>query len=191
MVHIGFDVEGDPRILDEILAVLKEEGYRTTFFLQGEWVQYHPEATKRIAAAGHELGNHSWSHPDMRALDEAGVEREIRDTEALVWKLTGRSTKPFFRPPYGLRNALVREVAYRLGYTTVIWTFGAQDWEPNADENSVYRNLVDHAAPGVIFYLHTSHDFNPPAVRRAIRTLRERGFRLVPLSELVTSPSEP
>jgi len=188
MVHIGFDVEGDPRILYELLKVLEEEHYRTTFFLQGEWVKHHPEAARRIAAAGHELGNHSWSHRDMRTLTEAELERELQDTEALVKALTGRSTKPFFRPPYGSRNAQVRQVAYRQGYTTVIWTFGGQDWVRGADEESVYRNIVDRAAPGVIFYLHTSYPFNPTAVRRAVRTLRERGYRLVSLGEMLATP---
>ncbi len=188
MVHIGFDVEGDPRVLDELLDVLAEADYRTTFFLQGEWVKYHPEAARRIVEAGHELGNHSWSHRDLRALDEAALERELQDTEALVVRLTGHSTKPFFRPPYGLRNARVREVAYRLGYTTVIWTFGGQDWVAGADADSVYRNIVDRATPGAIFYLHTGYSFNPPAVKRAIQTLRQRGYRLVSLSELLTGP---
>lgn len=188
MVHIGFDVEGDPRILYEILEVLKEANYRTTFFLQGEWVKHHPEAARRIAEAGHELGNHSWSHRDMRALDEAEIEQELKDTETLVLELTGRSTQPFFRPPYGLRNALVREVAYRLGYTTVIWTFGGQDWAADANADSVYHNIVEHATPGAIFYLHTSHTFDPPAVKRAIQTLREQGYRVVSLGELVTEP---
>ncbi|MCD6290325.1 MAG: polysaccharide deacetylase family protein [Anaerolineae bacterium] len=187
-VHIGFDVEGDPRILYKILDVLAEEHYRTTFFLQGEWVRYHPEATRRIVAAGHELGNHSWSHRDICKLSDAEIERELQDTESLVVKLTGHSTKPFFRPPYGARDERVREVAYRLGYTTVMWTFGGQDWVTGADADSVYHNIVDHAVPGAIFYLHTSHAYDPPAVKRAIQTLRERGYRLVSLSELVAQP---
>jgi len=183
-VHIGFDVEGNPKILYQILDILKEYHYHTTFFIQGAWARQHPAAVKRIVQEGHEIGNHSWSHPDFRELTRQQMIKELTDTENLCVKLTGKSTKPYFRPPYSYRNRRSIEVAYELGYTHILWSIDSYDWrDRNADK--VYHNIVDHVRPGAIIYLHTSHRTDPVALRRALKTLTQEGYRLVSLTEIL------
>lgn len=183
-VQIGFDVEGNPKILYEILAILAQFHYHTTFFIQGAWAADHPEAVKRIVQAGHELGNHSWSHLDSRKLTREQLIKELGDTEALVKKLTGKSTKPYFRPPYSYRNKQSIEVCYEQGYTTILWGQDAYDWRDH-DADKVYHNIVDHVHWGEIIYMHTSHKTDPVALRRALQTLTERGYKLVSLTEIL------
>ena len=183
-VHIGFDVEGNPKILYEILDILAQYHYHTTFFIQGAWAADHPEAVKRIVQAGHELGNHSWSHKDSRKLTREQLIKELGNTEALVRKLTGKSTKPYFRPPYSYRNRQSIEVCYEQGYTTILWGQDAYDWRDH-DADKVYHNIVDHVHWGEIIYMHTSHKTDPIALRRALQTLTERGYKLVSLTEIL------
>ena len=183
-VHIGFDVEGNPKILYQILDILKEYHYHTTFFIQGAWARQHPAAVKRIVQEGHEIGNHSWSHPDFRELTRQQMIKELTDTENLCVKLTGKSTKPYFRPPYSYRNRRSIEVAYELGYTHILWSIDSYDWR-DRNSDKVYHNIVDHVRPGAIIYLHTSHRTDPVALRRALKTLTQEGYRLVSLTEIL------
>ncbi len=183
-IHIGFDVEGDPRILYTILDVLDEFHYCTTFFVSGYWAKRFPKAVKAIAARCHELGNHSWSHTDFRTLSAEEIGRELDDTEALVIKLTGQSTKPYFRPPYSYRNNQSIRVAYEHGYTHILWSVDSYDWR-DKDEEKVYHNIVDHVRPGAIIYMHTSYGFTPSVLRRVLRTLRDRDYTLVSLTEIL------
>ncbi len=183
-VHIGFDVEGNPKILNEILAILAQYRYHTTFFIQGAWAADHPDAVKRIVAQGHEVGNHSWTHSDFRKLSREQIVKELADTEELVFKLTGKSTKPYFRPPYSYRNKQSIQVAYEQGYTHILWGQDAYDWRDH-DADKIYHNIVDHVRPGEIIYMHTSHKTDPVALRRALQTLQERGYKLVSLTGIL------
>ncbi len=183
-MHIGFDVEGDPYNLYRILDVLDEFGYRTTFFVSGYWAKQHPKAVQNIVRRGHELGNHSWSHPDFRTLTPEQMAQELDDTEALIVRLTGQSTKPYFRPPYSFRNETSIRVAYEHGYMHILWSVDSYDWrDRNAEQ--VYHNVVDHVHPGAIVYMHTSYKFIPDVLERVLRTLRERGYTLVCLSDIL------
>ncbi len=183
-VHIGFDVEGDPRILYRILDVLDEFNYRTTFFVSGYWAKRFPKAVQEIVRRGHELGNHSWSHPDFRTLSEEEMAEELDKTESFIVQLTGQSTKPYFRPPFSYRSRTSIELAYRHGYTHILWSVDSYDWR-DRDAEKVYHNIVDHVQPGAIVYMHTSYGFAPEVLRRVLRTLQEEGYTLVSLTEIL------
>ncbi len=183
-VQIGFDVEGDPKVLYQILDILREYHYHTTFFIQGAWAKLHPEAVKRIVQEGHEIGNHSWSHPDFRKLTREQIIKELTSTENICVKLTGESTKPYFRPPYSYRNGQSIRVAYELGYTHILWSIDSYDWRDKSADK-VYHNIVDHVRPGAIIYLHTSHRTDPIALKKALETLTKEGYKLVSLTEIL------
>ncbi len=183
-VQIGFDVEGNPKILYRILDILAKYHYHTTFFIQGAWAKAHPNAVKRIVAQGHELGNHSWTHPDFRKLTREQMVKELTDTEKLIVELTGKDPKPYFRPPYSYRNALSIRTAYELGYTHILWSHDSYDWRDH-DAKKVYHNIVDGVRPGDIIYMHTSHSYDPEALEMALKTLTGEGYKLVSLTDIL------
>lgn len=100
---ISFDATWGTELTDEILDILKTHGITTTFFLAGQWVDKHPDYVVKIAAAGHEIGNHSFSHPHMNTLSEQGIHYELQKNQALIKDLTGQNTT-LFRPPFGGRT---------------------------------------------------------------------------------------
>ncbi|MEA3337547.1 MAG: polysaccharide deacetylase family protein [Chloroflexota bacterium] len=189
-VNISFDVQGDPQMLYKVLDILDEFDYRTTFFLQGEWVSWYPEATQKIAARGHELANHSWTHAAFNSLGAEEVTKELEDTEELVMELTGQTTRPFFRPPYGSRSELSVKTAYDLGWTTVIWTYGADEWRDGATAQTIYDNVYGNAAPGALYYTHSDRQIILDALPRVLQSFQDAGYALVSLGEILADSSE-
>lgn len=189
-VNLSFDVEGKPELLYQILDILDEYGVRTTFFMQGEWVQQYPEATQEIARRGHELGNHSWTHKDFKPMTAEEVTKELEDTEALVMELTGQTTKPYFRPPFGSRSAISVPTAYDLGWTTIIWTYGSEDWRDGATADTIFENVFGNAAPGALYYMHTSREINVTSLAPLLRAFQEAGYKLVTAGEILTPPAD-
>jgi peptidoglycan/xylan/chitin deacetylase (PgdA/CDA1 family) len=185
-VNLSFDVEGEPELLYQMLDTLDEYGVRTTFFMQGEWVQQYPEATKRIAERGHELGNHSWSHGDFKPMTAEQVIKELEDTETLVKELTGQTTKPYFRPPFGSRSEVSLKTAYDLGWTTIIWTYGSEDWREGATAQTIYDNVVGNATPGALYYMHTSRQIDVDALPLLLKGFEDAGYKVVTAGEILT-----
>ena len=103
-----------------ILDTLAQYNVKATFFLCGFWVEKYPEEVKQIAAAGHEIGNHTATHPHMNQLDAKGIEKELADFEAMTTKLIGKKTA-LFRPPYGEYNDTVITTVRGLGYEVIQW----------------------------------------------------------------------
>lgn len=184
-VNLSFDVEGDPELLYQILDILDRFDYKTTFFMQGEWVAANQEATRRIAERGHELGNHSWTHQNFKPLSAEEVTKELMDTEDLVQELADQSTRPFFRPPYGSRSDVSVQTAYELGWTTIIWTYGAEDWQEGATAETILDNVFGNATPGALYYMHTSRQIDVDALPRILQSFQDAGYALVSLSELL------
>ncbi len=188
-VNLSFDVEGNPELLYQILDILDQFNYRTTFFMQGEWVQQNPEAVQRIAERGHELGNHSWTHGDFKPMSAEQVTKELMDTETLVQELTGQTTKPYFRPPFGSRSKISVPTAYELGWTTIIWTYGSEDWRDGATAQTIYDNVFGNAAPGALYYMHTSRQIDVEALPRLLQAFQDAGYALVSVGEILGGPT--
>jgi peptidoglycan/xylan/chitin deacetylase (PgdA/CDA1 family) len=184
-VNISFDVQGSPDTLYQILDILDDFDYRTTFFMQGEWVEQYPDATLEIVRRGHELGNHSWTHQDFKPLSAEEVTRELEDTEALIKDLTGQTTKPYFRPPYGSRSEVSVKTAYDLGWTTIIWTYGADEWREGATAQTIYDNVFGNAAPGAIYYTHTDRQIIVDALPRVLQAFVDGGYALVSAGDIL------
>jgi peptidoglycan/xylan/chitin deacetylase (PgdA/CDA1 family) len=189
-VNISFDVQGDPGQLMKILDILDQYGVRTTFFMQGEWMEQYPEATQEIVRRGHELGNHSWTHFNFSEMTADEVTKELEDTEALALELTGQTTKPYFRPPFGSRSPLSIQTAYDLGYTTIIWTYGADEWRDGATAQTIYDNVYGNKAPGALYYTHTDRQIIIDALPRVIEAFQADGYKLVTAGEILTPPAE-
>lgn len=183
-VALTFDDGGPAWRVNEILDVLKEAGVRSTFFLLGEWVRANPDEVRRMAAEGHEIANHSYSHPRFSWLDAAAMREEILAAGEAVREVTGREGARFFRPPYGVYNGTLTGLLSELGYRAlVMWDVDSRDWS-GLDGATISRQVAGDAAAGsvVLFHLHGAH--TAEALREVIPALRARGYGLTTLGAL-------
>lgn len=185
LIHLGFDVEGDPYVIADLLAALDRHQVRTTFFVLGSWADTYPEWVQEFSRRGHELATHGYSHADMTTLSADQIAAELNRTERTIVDLTGQTTKPWLRPPYGSSAVGSIAAAYEAGYTTVIWTGSANDWRQGMDADKMCASLRYYALPGAILYAHTNKANIVTAVDRFIPEMQDRGYTFVPLSVLM------
>ncbi|MEU3601413.1 polysaccharide deacetylase family protein [Streptomyces sp. NPDC006798] len=134
------------------LEALRDAGdVRATFFVLGSRAAERPELTRRIAEDGHQIGNHTYTHPNLVALDPAAAFAELRDTSRVVRQQTGRAPR-LFRPPFGSTDTRTRQDAARLGMTEVIWTADTADWS-GISADAIAANALT-VRPGGIILLH-------------------------------------
>ncbi|MCL4458465.1 MAG: polysaccharide deacetylase family protein [Chloroflexi bacterium] len=181
VLSLTFDGGPTPPHTDNILGVLKRYGARATFFLRGDQVAARPEAARRICAAGHEIGNHSYSHPTLPATNFQEVEREILRAEKVILATTGIKVR-LFRPPWGQTDPKIDALIARLGYSKVLWTYSSRDWTLPGSE-TIARNIVDGAADQAIVVMHDHIAQLPEALELALPQLRE--YRFVTISEML------
>ncbi|MCL4264404.1 MAG: polysaccharide deacetylase family protein [Anaerolineae bacterium] len=184
-IHLSFDVEGHASVLGALLNVLDKHQVKTTMFIVGSWAEANSSWLSEIAWRGHEFGNHSYSHTHLRQLTPEQIQTELQQTEAIVLNLTGQSTKPWLRPPYGGYSEETVQAAYTAGWTTVMWSGHGLDTSPDADERTICNTLMQHAEPGAILLLHTSNPAVVTAVDRFITEMHAQGYTFVPLSVLM------
>ncbi|MCS6880595.1 MAG: polysaccharide deacetylase family protein [Oscillochloridaceae bacterium] len=153
LVAMTFDIEIDDASLYAILDALDARQIKGTFFVTGRWVKSFPEAAKAIVRRGHELGNHSLTHPAFSAIGADGAVNELAETERIVREITGASTRPYFRFPYGDSTPQMVETIGRAGYIAYHWSAddaGLPAW--------LERVAADPAqARGAILLLHGRH----------------------------------
>lgn len=192
-VHLSFDNGADRGYAEMILDTLKEEQVPVSFGMTGGWAQRNPDLTKRIVEEGHELINHTWSHDSFtgfstRSRPMSVYERrlELDRTEELLIELTGTSTRPYFRPPYGDRDESVYKDVADAGYDyTMMWTIDSYGWM-RIPAASIVERCLSRAEPGAIILMHVGIESEDgPALRELIVGLRERGFSLVGMSDLL------
>jgi len=180
---ISFDAAWGADRTERLLEILKKHNVKTTFFLTGIWVQEYPEMVKKIAAAGHEIGNHSSTHPHCAALSPKEIAKEIQETEEMIYNLTGKRTR-LFRPPFGEYNNKVIKTAESLGYQVVQWSVDSLDWMDIGKEQIIER-VLKQAHPGAIVLFHNNAKYTPDALPVILEHLQEQGYKIVPISELL------
>ena len=182
-VSISFDATWGVDHTDRLLDILDRYGVKTTFFLAGYWVQKYPEYVRKIAARGHEIGNHSYEHPHLNSLSREAIRADLLRNHELLVELTG--ARPIlFRPPFGEYSNKVIEVASELGYFTIQWSIDSLDWQDVSADFMVNR-VMERVGPGDIILFHNAGKHTPEAVERLISTLQSQGYRIVPISELI------
>ncbi len=182
-VAISFDATWGTEYTDEILEILKQHNVRTTFFLAGYWVDKHPDYVVKIAEYGHEIGNHSYSHPHMNSLSEMGIVYELQKNEEMIRDLTGQHLV-LFRPPFGEYNNQVIKTAESIGYQTIQWSVDSLDWK-NLTSAQIYERVMGQIKPGDIVLFHNAASGTPGAIRRIIPDLQQAGYEILPISELL------
>ena len=169
-----------PRLLD----ILAQRNVKATFYVIGRNVEAHPEIARRIVEDGHEIANHTWSHPALSGLSDDRVTEELRRTHDVVLEATGvRMTN--LRPPYGAYNDRVREVAFNgHGYDTIMWSVDPLDWKYR-NSARVTRELVTGAAPGAVLLCHDIHPTTVAAIPPVLDDLLGRRFEFVTIDKLM------
>lgn len=168
-----------------LLSILDKHNVKATFFLTGHWVDSYPDEVKMISNAGHELGNHSESHKEMCELSPEECRQEILSVHNKVKILTGEEMS-LFRPPYGDFNDDVITTANELGYEVIKWNVDSLDWKDLGTDDIVSR-VLDHKnlGNGSIILMHNETKYTKYALEQIIVSLQERGFELVPVSQLL------
>ncbi|WP_405990665.1 polysaccharide deacetylase family protein [Streptomyces sp. NBC_00986] len=174
-----------PRLLD----ILRRDHLHATFFLQGKGhIAKYPEIIRRIANEGNEIGNHTWNHRVLTRIDAADARRELTRTQNAIERITG--TKPvLMRPPEGRTNRRVARICRELGLAQVLWSVTAKDYE-TTDSALITKRVLDQTRRDGIILLHDLHKGTVPAVPGIIKSLEQRGYTIVTVSELL-APAEP
>jgi peptidoglycan/xylan/chitin deacetylase (PgdA/CDA1 family) len=192
VAYLTFDDGPNPGATDPILDTLAAERVPAAFFLVGEHVRRFPEVARRVAASGHEVGNHTFCHTKLHFRGPRRIADELGRTHELITAVTGRGPRTF-RAPHGYRNPFVTLAARRLGYTVCGWTFGVWDSDPRVAAETIRARVRRKLAPGAIVLLHDGDGYDPEGDRlRTARALpgiitdaREAGYSFRSLAELL------
>lgn len=184
-IALTFDAGASAAPTPALLDVLEKYNLKCTFFLTGKWIEKNPELTKRILDDGHEIGNHTYSHPDLRGLTDDQIRVQFAKTESALESLCGVSTKPFFRPPYGGRDDRVLRVAEDEGYQCVYWTADSWDaFKKGIQADEIASRVLDRAKDGAIVLMHCGSWPTVDALPHIIVGLQAKGYDLVKVSDL-------
>jgi peptidoglycan/xylan/chitin deacetylase (PgdA/CDA1 family) len=177
-VSITFD-DGPSSLTPGLLDVLDRERAPATFFLQGSAVARSPAVAERIMESGHEIGNHTWRHPNLTKLtDDEEVRREVETTQTAIAAAIGTEATSL-RPPYGASDERVRAL---VGLPVIVWDVDTRDWQDPRPE-AVVERAVDGSARGSIVLMHDTHEQTVAAVPAVVEGLRDRGFTLATVAE--------
>lgn len=186
-IALTFDDGPHPKFTERLLKILRDQGVQATFFVVGRQVELHPELLQKIFDEGHELGNHTYSHPDLRNLSGIELTAELDKTHALVESITQQNMK-FFRPPGGRYNLSVVRAAGDLGYTMALWTVFPQD-HTRPPVGTLRNRILKAAGNGGVVLLHSGVESTMDALPGIISDLKKRGYRFATLSQMRGLPS--
>jgi peptidoglycan/xylan/chitin deacetylase (PgdA/CDA1 family) len=181
-VALTFD-DGPSPYTGRLVQVLRRLHARATFFDVGSRIGYWPAAVRGQVRIG-ELGNHTWSHPDLAGLSTADARRELESTQRAIARAVG-SVPLLFRPPYERATPAVDRLARSLGLLDVRWSADSGDSIPGTTPRAAVRTAVAALRPGAIVLFHDPHPSTPAVAAAVVRAARRRGLRPVTISELL------
>ena len=182
-LSISFDAAWGRANTEGILDILDQYDVKTTFFLVGFWAEKHPDLVAELTRRGHEIGNHSATHPHMASLTEGQIREELRRCSDLVKSITGTPTT-LFRPPYGEYNDSVVRVSRQEGYECVQWNVDSLDWKNISSEDMVRRCTKD-VNPGDIVLFHNDSKYILEALPAILEYYTQKGYKIIPVSQLL------
>jgi peptidoglycan/xylan/chitin deacetylase (PgdA/CDA1 family) len=196
MVALTFDAGAEAgTAAPQVIQILRERGIHATFFLSGSWVLKYPSLAGEILADGHEIANHSLTHPQLTDLSDNQIVFELDYTDQVVSDTLGIHTRPYFRPPFGARNRRVLDVAAASGFRSVYWTLDSGDWLPRATPGAVAEKVLRFAQPGDIVVEHVASDATANALPTILDIFEERGWKVGTVSDVLgvprTDPTRP
>jgi peptidoglycan/xylan/chitin deacetylase (PgdA/CDA1 family) len=183
-IAMTFDDGPSAALTPKLLDILAAHHIKATFFVIGENVAEHPEIVARAAREGHEIGNHSWSHPNFAKMSDEAVRRQLSRTDDAIKSATG-NRPTLMRPPYGsITEREKRWIHDEFGYRIILWDVDPNDWKRPGP--AVVRNrIVKETQPGSIVLSHDIHPGTIEAMPSTFDELAAKGFKFVTVSELI------
>lgn len=183
VISISFDASWGGDKTMGILDLLDQYNAKATFYLVGIWVDKFPELVKEIHDRGHEIGNHSDTHPHMTQISESQMRKELKDMSDKVEAITGERPK-LFRPPYGDYNNQVVTVAREEGYEVVQWSVDSLDWK-NRGVDDLIKRATSNVTKGDIILFHNDSQYILDALPTVLKSYTDQGFTLIPCGEIL------
>jgi len=183
-IAMTFDDGPSAALTPRLLDILKQRNIKATFFLIGQNAAANPDIVRRILADGHEIGNHSWTHPQLSKLSDDGVTTEISKTQDAIKEASG-FTPTILRPPYGAITARQREwIESRFGLSIILWSVDPFDWKrPGA--SVITQRILSQVRPGAIILSHDIHKQTIDAMPATLDALAAKGYKFVTVTELI------
>lgn len=182
VIAVTFDASWGADNTPKLLDILDEYDAKCTFFLVGLWVDKYPDMVQAIVERGHEIGNHSATHPHMSKLSESKMLEELRMMSDKVEKLTGvRPT--LFRPPYGDYNNSVIRTVRSAGYEAVQWSVDSLDWKNISPQDMIRR--AGKVGKGDIILFHNDSQYLLDALPTLLQSYKEQGLQMVKVSDIL------
>jgi peptidoglycan-N-acetylglucosamine deacetylase len=182
MVSFIINVAWGNEYLSDILATLKKHNVSATFFLEGNWTKKNPELAKMIVSAGHEVGNHSYSHPDMSKLTAAKARDQIIKTNEIIEAATGEKSV-WFAPPSGSYRDETVKIAHDLNMKTVMWTVDTVDWRKPSPDVLINR-VISKIDKGSMVLMHPTES-TAKSLDRLITLIEKKNLHIGTVSELM------
>lgn len=183
-VALSFDAAWGNDDTEELIKILKEYDAVATFFVVGAWVDKYPESVKQLSDAGHQIMNHSNTHPHMPQLSKEQMTAEITACNEKIAKITGK-TPTLIRVPYGDYNNSVIEAVENQKMYTVQWDVDSLDWKDNATPDSICKRVTSKVKNGSIVLFHNDADHTPEALPNILKCLKDEGYEFVFIDDLI------
>ncbi len=192
-ISLTFDAGADRGYAGQILQTLERNHVRASFGMTGRWAMANPDLVRRMARDGDTFINHTYDHRSFTGLsdragglDTAQRASEITRTESVIRRLTGRSTKPFFRPPFGDYDSAALQLVARLGYPDVVmWTVDSLGWE-RVSTTAIVQRCAALVSPGAIVLMHVGIQSNDAHALQTLITLwKHKRFHFVTIPQLL------
>ena len=186
-IALTFDDGPHPRITREIISILREYKVRATFFVIGQNADNYPETMKLLAQSGYEIGNHTYSHRNLKKMSEAEIEAEFKKCSEALLRFGVKPT--VMRPPEGFFTDEVVKVSRTMQYDIILWSIDTRDWA-HTPADDIVKSVLDNVKGGDIILMHdylSGYGGTCEALRVIIPELQRRGFEFVTVSELISA----
>ena len=182
-VAVTFDCAWGAEDVPEILAVLEKYEAKATFFILGQWAKENPSAVKMISEAGHEIGSHSNTHPDMAKLGPEKIKEELLRSSEHIEKAGGGKPK-LFRAPSGSYSGELIKTASEMGFATIQWDVDSRDWK-NKTAGEMVESVTKNVGKGSIVLFHSGKENTLEALPQILEILKNGGYEIVKVSDLI------
>jgi probable sporulation protein (polysaccharide deacetylase family) len=183
MVTFLINVAWGNEYLPTLIEVLKENNVHTTFFLDGSWVKKNPDLAKMIQEEGHEIGNHAYTHPDLKSMTAVRIQEELKKTNDVI-KATLNVTPKLFAPPSGSYKDDVVTIATKMDMYTILWSLDTVDWR-KPEPNEMANLIISKVHPGAMILMHPTES-TAKGIDSMIKGIQNKGYEIGTVSQLLS-----
>ncbi|MFJ5766530.1 polysaccharide deacetylase family protein [Lysinibacillus sp. NPDC093210] len=187
-IALTFDDGPSSKVTPRVLQTLKQHDAKATFFMLGNRVEMYPNIAAQVAAEGHEIANHTFSHPNLKKLTQKEMIEEIDKTNNIIEMATG-ITSTLFRPPYGVYNQDILNYTTSNNYTTILWSVDSLDWK-SRNPTTIKKEILSNVTNRSVVLMHDIHTATAEALPELLMSLKKEGYEFVTVSELLTLKEE-